>query len=294
MGIQQIITIPPLYSGAPKMSFWQNLFKGLDASMKTPTTLGWYHLLCLAIVIGLCVVVAVYCRNLSDKQYDKILLGTSIALWLFEIYKQLNYSYDWSTNTWDYQWYAFPYQFCSTPMYVMPLALIFRKRKLVRDACRAYLGTYALFAGLAVMLYPGDVFIKTIGINVQTMVHHGAMVVIGVLTWVSGKAKLNHKIILYALPVFASLILVATGANVLWHFVGNDETFNMFYISPYFNSTLPVLSIIQPLVPYPVFLIGYLVGFTTAGYLMFLLALLFNTIFQKIRNTALLKKQKNK
>ncbi|MBQ7923978.1 MAG: YwaF family protein [Clostridia bacterium] len=294
MGIQQTISIPTLNSSGGKMSFWQNLFKGLDASMTTPTTFGWYHFLCLAIVIGLCVVIAIYCRNLSDKRYDQILLYTSIALIAFEIYKQLNYSYDWETNTWDYQWYAFPYQFCSTPMYVMPLALIFRKKKLARDACRAYLGTYALFAGLAVMIYPGDVFIKTIGINIQTMIHHGSMVVIGVLTWVSGKAKLNHKTILYAAPVFAALIAVATGANILWHFVGNDETFNMFYISPYFDCTLPILSSIQPLVPYPVFLIGYLVGFTAAGYVMFLFALLFNTIFQKVRGRIQLKKQKTK
>lgn len=290
MEIQQIITIPPLYSGGQKLSFWQNLFKGLDASMKTPTTFGWYHFLCLALIVGLCIVIAIYCRNLSNKQYDKILLATTITLWAFEIYKQLNFSYNWKTNSWDYQWYAFPFQFCSTPMYVMPVALIFRKKKLVRDACRAYLGTYALFAGLAVMAYPGDVFVQTIGINVQTMIHHGAMLVIGVLTWVSGKAKLNHKTILYALPVFVSLVSVAMSANILWHFVGNDETFNMFFISPYLNSTLPILSMIQPIVPYPVFLLGYIIGFTTAGYVMILLAMLFNTISQKIRNAVQNKK----
>ena len=290
MEIQQIISIPPLYSGGQKLSFWQNFFKGLDASMTTPSTLGWYHFLCLALVIGLCVVIAIYCKNLSDKQYDKILLFVSIALWAFEIYKQLNFSYNWKNNSWDYHWYAFPFQFCSTPMYVMPVSLIFRKKKCIRDACRAYLATYALFAGLAVMAYPGDVFVETIGINVQTMIHHGSMVVTGVLTWVSGKAKCNHKTILHALPVFASLVAVAMSANILWHFVGNAETFNMFFISPYLNSTLPILSMIQPIVPYPVFLLGYIIGFTTAGYVMILLAMLFNTISQKIRNAVQNKK----
>ncbi len=283
MEIQHIITISPLYSGGKKLSFWQSLFKGLDASMTTPSSFGWYHFLCLALVIGLCVIVAVYCRDLSDKRYDRILLYTTIAMVALEIYKQLNFSYNWEENVWDYSWYIFPFQFCSTPMYVMPLAIIFRKKQLVRDALRAYLATYGLFAGLAVMVYPDNVFIETIGVNIQTMVHHGGMVVIGVLTWVSGKAKLSHKTVLYALPVFAALSTLALGANFLWHFVGNDESFNMFYISPYYNSSLPILSTLQPLLPYPVFLIVYLVGFTLAAYIMLLLAWLINVIFQKIR-----------
>ena len=283
MKIQQMITISPLYSGGKKLSFWQNLFKGLDASMTTPNTFGWYHFLCLALVIGLCVIVAIYCRNISDKRYNQILLYTTIAMVALEIYKQLNYSYNWEENVWDYQWYAFPFQFCSTPMYVMPLAIIFQKKHFVRDALRAYLATYGLFAGIVVMIYPDNVFVETIGVNIQTMVHHGSMVVIGVLTWVSGKAKLSHKTTLYALPVFALLSAVALGANFLWHFVGNDESFNMFYISPYYTSALPIFSTLQPLLPYPVFLIIYLIGFTIVAYVMFLLAWLFNYLFQKTR-----------
>ena len=73
-----MITIAPLYSGGKKLSFWQNLVKGLDASMTTPNTFGWYHFLCLALVIGLCVIVAIYCRNISDKRYNQILLYTTI------------------------------------------------------------------------------------------------------------------------------------------------------------------------------------------------------------------------
>jgi hypothetical protein len=40
-----------------------------------------------------------------------------------------------------------------------------------------------------------------------------------------------------------------------------DETFNMFFISPHFPCTLPVLSGIYGKIPYPAFLLLYLVGF---------------------------------
>ena len=43
----------------------------------------------------------------------------------------------------------------------------------------------------------------------------------------------------------------------------------MFYISPYMNNDLPVLSAVYPLVPYPVYLIIYMFGFTLAAVLVY-------------------------
>ena len=39
----------------------------------------------------------------------------------------------------------------------------------------------------------------------------------------------------------------------------NGETYNMFYISPYFISTLPVFDIIQQNVPYILYLLIYII-----------------------------------
>jgi len=44
-------------------------------------------------------------------------------------------------------------------------------------------------------------------------------------------------------------------------------------MSPYLPCTLPVVSVIQPLVGYPVSLVLYLVVFTFAAYLMLLIAI---------------------
>ena len=51
--------------------------------------------------------------------------------------------------SYNYAWYAFPWQFCSTPMYIGLLAGL-SKGKLHDHFC-AYLATFALFAGTAVM-----------------------------------------------------------------------------------------------------------------------------------------------
>ena len=247
----------------------------LDKTMERPTSYGSYHLLCLGIVLLLSLFFVAIGKHMNNKSVNGVLKFTAITLLLFELYKQINFSYDVSEDTWGYQWYAFPFQFCSTPMYVMLLAGCLKEGKL-KDCLCSFLGTFGLFAGIAVMLYPGDVFIRTIGINIQTMVHHGMMVVIGVMMYATGKAKLSHSTIFKGLPIFVCLVGMAISMNVLYHNYGPaDQTFNMFYISPYFSCTLPVLSTIYPLVPYPVFLCIYVFGFTLAGYIMSLFAMLF-------------------
>lgn len=67
----------------------------------------------------------------------------------------------------------------------------------------SYLATFSLFAGIAVMAFPSSVFVETIGINIQTMICHAGMVVVGVVLLASRVVDLNFKTILRALPVFA-------------------------------------------------------------------------------------------
>ena len=61
------------------------------------------------------------------------------------------------------------------------------------------------------------------------------------------------------------------------------ETFNMFYISPFYPCTLPVLNIIYEKTPYIVFLLCYILGFLLAGYIFTLIPILINRINLKIK-----------
>lgn len=275
------------------VTLFEQILAFLDGRMDTPSLYGWYHILCLVLTIGACVLVFLKARNLSDGQMNLLMRVTSITLIVLEIYKQLNFSYSPSTDTWSYQWYAFPFQFCASPMYVM-LVVSFVKNQKVRDSLFAFMATYGLFAGTAVMFYPGDVFTGTIGINIHTMIHHGTMVVVGVLMYVSGRAKFSHKTILTALPVFCVFVGLALLFNILYGMFGDlNQAFNMFFISPYFPCTLPVLSMFYGKVPYLVFLMLYIVGFSIAGYVMSLLAMGINKLHILVREKLLPKKEEN-
>ena len=254
------------------MSFWQSVLAFLDASMETPQPYGWFHLAWFLLSFLALIPLCRFPKNQSDDHVRRVVWVTALIVIVLELYKQINYSFSYADGiAFDYQWYAFPFQFCSTPMYVGFLAGIFKKGKIHESLC-AYLATYALFAGFGVMFYPTTVFIDTIGINVQTMICHGSMITIGIYLLCTGYVPLQHKTILKALPVFAINVSLAVIMNEIAHLTGlvEQETFNMFFVSPYCDPSLPVYSLVQGVVPFPLCLILYIAGFTAAAYIILL------------------------
>ena len=259
----------------------------LQAKTQTPTIFGLYHIICFVVMIIICAVIII-CRNkITQKQVRLTLFMLSITLIVLEILKQLIYSFNYNTTTntatWDYQWYAFPFQFCSTPMYIMLIASLCKDNKF-RDCLYSYLGTFALFAGLAVMVYPGDVFTSTIFINVQTMIWHSSMVIVSVLLWSSHSIRFGQTTILKASLVFITMVAIAVTMNYVWKLSGGletGETFNMFYISQYYNCHFPILSFIQSNAPYIIFLLSYIIGFILCAYIILVIAILIHKIILK-------------
>ena len=259
------------------MSFQAWALELLDLEMERPQIYGWFHILWLVITVVSTVLLCRWGKKASHRQVCNIVLAVAVIVAVLEIYKQVNYTFsvmeDGSIRA-DYQWYAFPFQFCSTPMYVGLLAGVIRKGKVHQALC-AFLSSYAIFAGVCVMLYPADVFIQTIGINIQTMICHGSMITVGVYLLYSGHVKAEHKTILKAVPVFATGVALAAVMNEIAYASGllESETFNMFFISPHCDPSLPVYSLVQQHVPYPWCLIIYILAFSLAAYIILLLAI---------------------
>lgn len=224
----------------------------------------WFHYLSLILVIIGSVLAVTRMKGMNEKKLNLVLILFSVTLLSFEIYKQIIFTYQASGS---YQWYAFPFQFCSTPMYVSLVAGLV-KNKRIKQALINFLATFGLFAGLAVMLYPATVFVSTIGINIQTMVHHGGMMVLGV-GLLAHHVELKWKSVLSGSYVFAFLMLVAMALNGLFNHLIHQGTFNMFFINHLFENGIPVLMIFQPLVPHVIFLLIYLFGFTLLAALVF-------------------------
>ncbi len=87
--------------------------------MPVPQMYGAYHLLTTAASVLIGILLCVWLKEGTERQVRRILWATVLLVVLGEVYKQLVYTleFDGAVMTADYQWYAFPYQFCSTPMY---------------------------------------------------------------------------------------------------------------------------------------------------------------------------------
>ena len=258
------------------MDFLVKIVELFDSKMVEPTSFTWFHLLSITLIVLATVFLCKRFGNSPVEQERKILLYVWCAMVALEIYKQLNFGlhYGDGTLSWDYAWYAFPYQFCSSPLYVLPF-IVFMKDGRVRDAFIGFMAFFSLFAGITVLVYPEDALIDVIGINIQTMFHHGMQIVLGIFLAYRHYKKFSVRYFLDSVVVFAGFATVAMLLNVIvYHtFVatGIDETFNMFFISPYFDCTLPILSMVYSAVPYPVFLFIYIGGFALVAFVIYLI-----------------------
>lgn len=256
------------------MNFWAKVLKILDTEMTKPTMYGWFHILFFVLSIAAAILLCVLYKKGYIRNVRRVVLIVAITVILLEIYKQINYSFSYSDGvSFKYQWYIFPWQFCSTPMYIGLLAGLTKGK--FHDAMCCFLATFAVFAGAAVMFYPGDVFISTIGINIQTMVCHGSMITVGIFLYYTNHVKAEFKTLLKAVPVFSVCVGIAVIINEVGHAAGltKDHFFNMFYISRHEDGHLPVYSSVQEVVPYPWCLFIYILGFTAAAGVMLLIAM---------------------
>ena len=103
--------------------------------------------------------------------------------------------------------------------------------------------------------------------------HLGSFVV-SVYLIMNGVVKLNKKNFFRAIYVFLGFVFIAFLMNIIVYNSGilNGETFDMFYISPYFISTLPVFNVIQENVPYVLFLSSYVIALSLGSLVIYLLS----------------------
>lgn len=256
-----------------------NLFiKLLELFQKSPkvvpTGYSLFHLVFFTLCIALGVLLCILFKNCSDKVFRRISLIYWIIILVSEVIKQLifTFSVDQTTNTisGNYGWWYFPYQFCSSPLYVLPL-VIFLKDCKVRDYACFFMTTFSFIAGVSVMFYPNDVFCGYTFINHQTMIHHGTQVTLGIFYFVYLRKNIKIKSFLKSLPIFVAMACVAIILNEIIANVTTD-TFNMWFISRHYPCTLPILSSIYPKVPYLIFLLAYFVAFDLAAFLVNLIA----------------------
>lgn len=259
------------------MNLFEKILLLFQTDMPTPLPFGWFHWLWIGITAT--AIILLYCLKgcYGEKQLKWVLLIYGVIAALAELSKQLAWSFNWDaatqSATWDYQWYAAPFQFCSTPIYVT-LAALFLKKCKFRDALLSYLAFVTLIGGCMVIILPDSCFCSDILVNIHTMWLHCGSFVVSVYLLMSDNVSLTKQNWLRACVVFLVFAATALAMNLGVYHSGilGEESFNMFYISPYFESVLPVFVDIQKTAPYPIFLATYIAAIFLGSGLVFWIA----------------------
>lgn len=256
---------------------WKEILAFLEAEMVTPKPYGAFHLLWLGLTIAVIVFLCFVKKKHSEKRLKWILGIYGVTSFILEALKQLIWSVEYNEGlgafVWDYQWYAAPFQLCTMPIYICLMCLFLNKGK-VRDALLAFVAYTTILGSIASAIIPDQLFVSDILINVHAMWLHLGSLVVSIYLLMSGEVKINIKSLLMGLVVFIIVVIFANTLNVVIYNSGilNGETFNMLYISPYFESTLPVFDSIYNNVPYIVFLALYIIALSLGSYMIFVVA----------------------
>ena len=270
------------------MNVFEKFLLILQAEMNEPEAFGWFHLMWLFFVLVAIIFLYKKKKKNSEKQLKLVLCVYGITALSLEILKQLiwSFNYDSVTNivTWDYQWYAFPFQLCTTPIFISLICLFLKKGK-VRDSLLSYMAFVTILGSISTIIIPDSCLVSDILVNIHTMWLHLGSFVVSVYLIMNGVVKLNKKNFFRAIYVFLVFVFIAFLMNIIVYNSGilNGETFDMFYISPYFISSLPVFDVIQESVCYVLFLLIYIVALSLGAGIIYWFSKFISICFKKCK-----------
>ena len=247
--------------------------------MEEPGIISWFHFIALIPIIAASVLIPLFFKDAQEKAYKRILFIFWVVLITLEIFKQLVKAYHYGEPSyWEYSIRDFPFSICSMVYYLMPIILFINKEKhpKIVDAAIGYFSFILLTMGIVVCVYTKMVTSDLIYINVQTFIHHGSLIVLGVYIFVWNRKTITFKTWYRSMIVFAITAVIAIIINVAFY----PYFINMFFINPMRITNLPIGNVVQEKAGYPVYLIGLL---SLIALIAFLTYLVETSIYKAVR-----------
>ena len=213
--------------------------RSLDAPMTPPKAYGLFHICLIIGGMSFCILLAWLLRNIDEKKNKIVLLSVASVLILSEIVKQLFLYY--VTNNGAVAWGEFPFQMCSMPMYLCPIA-VFCKNEKIKRAAYGFMMTFNMLGGLAGVFEPSGVFHSQVFLTVHSITWHYLLVFLGVYIILSGRSGSKMDDYYDVVKLFVMLCFIAFIINTLIGITVGAEA-NMFFVGPN-NSPIIVFSAI--------------------------------------------------
>ena len=158
----------------------------------------------------------------------------------------------------SYNWWYFPFQLCSIPMYLC-LLLPLLPDGAIRWAVLTFLQDFGILGGIMALLVPDGFLWEYITLTIHGFLWHFLLIFIGFYIAFSRQSDNTKAGYLSSLPLYGICCLIATVINLsVQYFLWPYSYANMFYINPCFPSEQVVFRSIALTFGTPVGLISYL------------------------------------
>lgn len=158
----------------------------------------------------------------------QILWICGLILAVSEIYKQL-FLYE-VINQKHYDWWYFPFQLCSTPMYLCLLLPVFSVR--LQKAAAVYLESFGFLGGIMALAEPSGLMHPYWILTLHGFLWHILLIFLGFFCAGLNFSKKEEGVFSDSLALFFIFCFIATLINIFTR--GKSD---MFYISPYYPIT---------------------------------------------------------
>ena len=206
----------------------ESFFHSVAVSMEVPAAYGLFHLLLVVIGFSSCGFLAWKLRKAGEKTVNWILFACGMALALSEVFKQFFYYYVIADGA--YHWGEFPFQLCSTPMY-MCLIVPFVREGRFRRAMYSFMVLYNLLGGAISFAEPSGLFHDYVFLTIHSCVWHMLLVFVGLLICFAKRGGTSLRDYVDATRLFVVLCAVAFAMNCFVQ-MGLEKKMNMFFVGP--------------------------------------------------------------
>jgi uncharacterized membrane protein YwaF len=222
------------------MNIIESFMNSIAREMTPPNAYGTVHIILIVVGLTACISLAYLCRNLGERGNKILLLSFAGVLILSEIFKQLFLYYVLCDSS--ICWGELPFQMCSLPMYLCPIA-VFAKSERVKRAAYGFMMCFNLLGGFAGMFEPSGIFLKQVPLTIHAVAWHVSLVFLGLYIMFSGRAGRDPKEFGDVVKTFLVCCFIAFVINTLVGITVGDKI-NMFFVGPN-NSPIIVFNTIS-------------------------------------------------
>ena len=267
------------------------IYSLLDATarrMEVPAMFGTFHIAAVLIAVIIAAAGALCAKRLSVSGRVRLLAVCGWVLVIMEVYKQLFLYFIVSGGTYD--WWYFPFQLCSVPMYLcILLPFLCRGADDIRSNAASpvltFLAVYTFTGAAAALIIPEDYLRSYAALTLHGFIWHGILLMISLTILLSRMADLLPRGFARATALFLVMCAAAVCINIAVEPLMAASYAEgliphsyaaMFYLNPYHLSPQPLVDTIQKSAGIPPGLALYVISIIAVSGL---LCLLFRRLF---------------